>query len=337
MKTSKIGVIGAGGCMGNMFTKIISEMRECSLVALSEVDKYGIERLMADYKVPVFENYQEMIESVDMDGIIICLPEDMHTDAIRMSIRRGLNVFVEKPLADNSRDCRSIIDENKTRKVKIVVGHTLRFDYKIVMAKDAIDAGEIGDVVYIYARRNNNLENLARIKYRTTLEMFLSVHDIDAMRWITKSEVKSVYASANSKLLKDRHINDVVLSTFKFENGSIGILENSWIHPTKNLQNAVMMDIFGTKGCAHINQSPLGLEIYSDRENIQRDYLHFFRYGGRQEGVYKQEMVHFVNCIVSEEKPIVDEYEATKSVIVAEAITESIKTGREVRLQYDSI
>jgi UDP-N-acetylglucosamine 3-dehydrogenase len=72
-----------------------------------------------------------------------------------------------------------------------MVGHTLRFDPRYYLAKRELADGHIGDAIHAYARRNNLLANARRIGGRTSVAMFLGVHDLDVLMWVMESDLTS--------------------------------------------------------------------------------------------------------------------------------------------------
>lgn len=64
-----------------------------------------------------------------------------------------------------------------------MVGHCLRFDPRHYIAKDAIENGEIGEIVSIYTRRNTHLAMRDKYNQRTSVALFLGIHDVDLINW----------------------------------------------------------------------------------------------------------------------------------------------------------
>jgi len=106
--------------------------------ALAEAETYGIRNL--------FKNYQDLLAVADLDAVIISLPNFLHEKCVVEAAEKGLHIFVEKPLARNTRECESIRRAVQRNSVKLVVGHNYRYFDHVQKLKTEFDEGTVGDV-----------------------------------------------------------------------------------------------------------------------------------------------------------------------------------------------
>lgn len=138
-----VGVIGLGhmGRLHMMNCLHIDDVRvvaaDSSKRALKKAQSIGVKHLYNDY-------HSLLSGSLDMDAVIISLPNYLHFESIELALEDGLHVFIEKPLANTVDECRKIVKlvENSGR--KFMIGHSMRFVDAIEKMKDATDKGHIG-------------------------------------------------------------------------------------------------------------------------------------------------------------------------------------------------
>ena len=140
----KVGVIGLGrmGMLHLINSLKIEGVRveaatDTSKKALSKAKHLGVNK--------VFEDYHKMLNNAsNMDAVIISLPNYLHFESVRLALEEGLNVFVEKPLANTPEECQEIVKLVKKSGRKLMVGHCFRFLEVIEKMKESLDKGFIG-------------------------------------------------------------------------------------------------------------------------------------------------------------------------------------------------
>jgi UDP-N-acetylglucosamine 3-dehydrogenase len=242
-------------------------------------------------------------------------------------------VLLEKPIATTLEDADAIISVVKKAGIPFLVGHIVRFDYNYAKAKEYMDKGLLGELVSIWARRNNSITSPRRLRAwlrGTSPLLFLGVHDIDVMRWIVGKDITRVYAEAESRVLKPYRVEDAVWSVFRFKGGTVGSLENIWVLPSTMLFD-FKLELVGTRGSLWISQPSDGFLYWGEKGP---EILSFYQpvVHGQVRGYLRDEIAHFINCVRGREKPLVSAEDARAAVEVALAIHKSLKEGRPVRL-----
>lgn len=143
----KIGIVGVGN-MGSKHAQHCLDLPNTALAALCDNQP---ERLSCDLPadVPRFSDYREMLDAVDMDGLIIATPHYDHPAICLAAFERGLHVLTEKPIAVHIQDARRMIAAYQAQKqrqpqlVFAVMFHQRAWGHwqKI---KAMIDAGQLG-------------------------------------------------------------------------------------------------------------------------------------------------------------------------------------------------
>jgi predicted dehydrogenase len=146
----KVGLIGAGK-MGLLHAGIFNSLEGCRISAIAEKDRF-VTSILSKYLpgVNIYRDYEAMIEKEDLDIIAITTPVYLHKMMIEKAIDHYLNIFVEKPLALNGKECRSILAKNCRAKTE--VGYPRRFMDTYNLAKNIIDASTLGDANYCHSQ-----------------------------------------------------------------------------------------------------------------------------------------------------------------------------------------
>ena len=96
-----------------------------------------------------------------------------------------------------------------------------------------------------------------------------------------------------------------------------------------------MFDVTGTEGVIHLRPKPeQDIIIHKGDQQQRLNVLYSFAplVQGKIVGVYKEEVRHFVDCVVTGGKPCVTGEDGLAAVVVAEAIERSLETGMEIIL-----
>jgi len=210
-----------------------------------------------------------------------------------------------------------------------MTAHLLRFDASYAQAYQSVRTGEIGKIVQIYTRRNDIITDARRLGGRTTLPLYLGVHDYDIMNWFIQEKAESVYGVSNSLVLKDLNIPDSIFATFKYKDGTIVCWEGSWIMPESIGKSDMAMEIVGTKGTIYVDAYNTGLRIHTDNFKMP-DTMYNAKVGKRSTGALREQLIHFVDCVINDKKPLISGSDALEAVRMACAVEESINEGKVV-------
>lgn len=327
------GVIGTG-LMGSMHANIYSTLPNCKLVAVADPAEENLRKVTQELGIKGYKSYEKMLEDEpEIKLVSICTPDKTHLEVAEYAIKRGKNLLIEKPLGRTVEDTKKIIKLAEDYKIKFLTAHLLRFDASYAQAYQAVKAGEIGEIVHIYTRRNDIINDARRLGGRTTLPFYLGVHDYDLINWFVQDELESVYSVSNSKVLRELNVNDSVFATFKYKNGTIACWEGSWIMPESIGKSDMAMEIVGTKGVIYIDAYNTGLRIHKDNFEML-DTMYGAKYRGKVFGALREQLIHFVDCVTNDKETLISGADALEAVRMAHAVEESL-AKRNVILMTD--
>ncbi|AGK60084.1 putative dehydrogenase-related protein [Archaeoglobus sulfaticallidus PM70-1] len=221
LENIRVGVIGVG-VMGKNHVRVYKELG-CELVGIADVDKERVEEVSRLYGTRAFMSYKELLNS-RIDAVSIAVPTTFHGKVALDAINAGVNVLVEKPIADSVKSALEIIEAAKKRSVKLMVGHVERFNPVVEVIKERIAHA---DVISISTVRVGPLP--PRIK-DVGVVLDLATHDIDLARYLTESEPVEIYSFISSSLYNKE---DTALIMLKMENGVLVNINVNWLTPFK--------------------------------------------------------------------------------------------------------
>ncbi|HOC77195.1 MAG TPA: Gfo/Idh/MocA family oxidoreductase [Methanofastidiosum sp.] len=248
----KIGVIGAG-VMGGHHIRNLSSM-DIELVGLSDIDKNRVNELSTTYKTKGFLDYKELVKE-GIDAAVVAVPTKLHKTVCDYLIDNGVNVLVEKPIADTVENAKDMITKAKKEGVKFSVGQIERFNPAVQKLKQLIKNDTLGKVVTMSSKRvgpyNPRIRDVGII-------VDLGVHDIDIMSYLLEEKVKTVYATGGKRI---HPFEDFATILMTFGNSSTGLIDTNWYTPHKVRSLTVVAD----KGIAEVDYIDQKLVLY-DKE-----------------------------------------------------------------------
>ena len=326
----KIGVVGPGR-MGRVYARLASELAETYLVAVSGRSEGSTREVAEQYGVPGYPNvgHEKMLANhTEIEAVVVSVSEWMHTAPVLAALEAGKHVLVEKPMAVSAADAQMMVDTAERAGVQLMVCQSLRFDHPYAAMRQAVAAGEIGEVMHLYSRRNTVQLAAARVLGKFSLAYWLTPHDIDMMLWTVGRPITSVKAYSREKA-KGRQ--DFIIAVFTFDNGVVGVLETSWSTPAfSGRAQSEHFSIHGKRGAAEVLGHENAVAIY--HVDGQPDYpdvgytpvLH-----GRQEGMFRSLFSHFVGVVQGKWEPIVTGRDGLAAIQVASALERALESGNE--------
>jgi predicted dehydrogenase len=326
----RIGVLG-GGLMGLRHARVLAGMPGVRLAGVADRDHAARQRAARVFGVPAAASLDQLLEH-DPHAVIVALPDNAHRQATLEALGQGLAVLVEKPLAMNVDDAAAIVDAARGR--LLMVGHLLRFDPRYLAARRRVEAGELGDLLHAYARRNSAAGAAIRYNGSTRLPWHVSIHDLDILRWVTGREVVTVHAHGVSRAFASVGQLDTLQALLTLDDGSTAVVESCWALP-RHLGSAIdsRLEITGTEGMLEVTGFVQGLMV-ADRTTVTYpDTTRYAEYDdGAGGGILAAELAHFVRCVERETAPLIAPEEGLAAVRLAAAVERSLELDKEVRV-----
>ena len=143
MSDVRVALIGCGG----MGKGLISQLPTFEgAVLVGGVDTFEASRasFTEEYKVAAFATFEDLLSAVEVDAVVVAVPNSFHAPATIAAAQAGKHVFCEKPMSLTLADCQAMIDACKTANVKLQIGQVLRYLGSFWRAIEMVKAGDVG-------------------------------------------------------------------------------------------------------------------------------------------------------------------------------------------------
>jgi predicted dehydrogenase len=149
MKIFGVGVIGCG-LIGQKRAKALGAGGK--LVACADLDADRAEKLASTSGAQVYRDWRALVLSSSVDVVIVATLHDSLAEITRAAAEAGKHVLVEKPAARNAAELIPVIAAVKVHGIKVHVGFNHRYHRSLRKAKEIVDSGALGDLMFIRGR-----------------------------------------------------------------------------------------------------------------------------------------------------------------------------------------
>src|SRR5436190_1448014 len=345
MNTVRYGLIGSG-FVSTIHAESIARIKGAWVTAVASPSEGKAAEFAAKHGIPhYFSDYRTLLESPDVDAVVLGLPNDLHCEVTEAAAQAGKHVVCEKPLCTTLEEADRMIDACRKAGVLLLYAEELFFAPKYVKAKQLADEGAFGRVHLV---KQGEKHSGPHSDWFWDVEqsgggalMDLGCHGIAFCWWfLGKQKVKSVYAQLSTQVHGARtQGDDEALAIIEFEDGAIGVVENSWNRPG-GMDDSI--EVFGDKGQKYADllmgnalptYSEVGFGYAVEKASTTTGwtypvYEEHWNYG------FPQEMRHFARCVRGVETPIADGETGRVVQEVLYAAYASAGLGRKIELPF---
>ena len=284
---------------------------------------------------------EELAADPEIDAVSVVTPDFAHEQPALAVIKAKKPMLIEKPLATTVAVAQTIRDAANDAGILAMVDFHNRFNPQFDSAKRQLNDGPLGDPRYIYMRHSNSIvvptEMLTWPEKSSSL-WFLGSHSADLVRWLFGCEVTEVQGTRTYGVLQRRGLDipDVWVSVLKFENGGVGVIENSWILPeTVPGYGDFRSEIIGETGVYYTQlQAPEVNEMYASGGSHHRlDYLTQLDIRGAQYGFTLQSIQYFADCVLNDVEPFISLQDGLANTEILCAVEASAAAGEIQKLR----
>lgn len=334
----RIAVVGAGQ-FGRRHIETVRKEPMCQLAAVADPVQG------ADFGVPRYALYTEMLDKEKPDGVIVATPNALHVPVGLACVERGIPMLVEKPVAETVESSRRLVDAAEKARVPLLVGHHRRHNPLIEKAREVVQGGRIGRLAAVAAlwllQKPADYFDVAWRREAGGGPLLINlIHDIDDLRYICGeiAEVRAITANA----ARGFPVEDSAAVTLRFANGAVGSATVSdavpapWSWELASGENPVYPQqpencyfFSGTSGSLALPR--MELWRYGDKSGwyapLAREHIAIERADPQV-----RQLQHFCRVIRGEEAPRSSGADATRTLAVVQAIHEAAGSGRAVPL-----
>ncbi|MHB1309505.1 MAG: Gfo/Idh/MocA family protein [Limisphaerales bacterium] len=327
----KIGVVGCGYWGPNLVRNLRS-IPDCSVQLVCDLSEERLRHMQRLFpEVGRTRDFEHLLNGAGLDAVMIATSVATHFPLAKAALEAGKHVFIEKPMAASSAQCEELIALARSRGLVLMVGYTFLYSPAVRKIKEIIDAGDIGELRYINARRLN----LGLFQKDINVAWDLAPHDLSIILHVMAESPLSINCSGTAHVPLGNE--DVTTMFLKFPSQRSAVIQNSWLDPRKIRE----MTFVGSRGMIVYDDvaSFEKIRIFDVRVERPPHYDNFgefqyaYHYGDmhvphlRQEEPLKVECEHFVDCVRHDLKPLSDGPRGLDVVRLLEAASLSLQQG----------
>lgn len=324
---TRAAVIGVGA-MGRHHARVYQEMPDVELVAVADVDPALAQEAARLRGAHAYTDHCAMLEKVQPDLVTVAVPTHIHFQVVLDALEAGCHVLVEKPIASILEEGRRMIERAAELDRVLAVGHIERYNPAVIELKRRLDNGELGQIFQIHARR---LGPFPQRVHDVGVVVDLAPHDVDIMRYLTGDKVQRMYAETQQKIHATHE--DWFSGLLCFENGVVGVLNTSWLTPTKVRE----ITVTGQRGMFLANLLTQDLYFYENEEADGSDWNHLSLLRGVGEGqmvrlrLYKREplRVELESFVAASQGEAAEVVQGEDGLIALELAQALVRSGQE--------
>ena len=327
----RIGVLGVGR-IGKMHAELVARhVPGLALGAVYDVDQEAARRIAQNLGVPAALSADELLALSAVDAVAICTSTDTHVDLLVAAAATRKPVLLEKPVSLDLDELDRGLAAARDAGLYVQVGFNRRFDPAHRSVRDAVAAGEVGDVHLVrITSRDPEPPPLAYVRVSGGIFLDMTIHDFDMARYVTGAEVEEVYARGEVRvdgIIGEAGDLDTAVVVLRHASGALTTIDNS--------RKAVYgydqrVEAFGSQGMSASENPPAHTGIRRDAEGSHGALLPFF-FLDRYVPSYVAEWTAFERAVREGEPSPVDAEDGRAALVLGLAARRSVRESRPVR------
>src|SRR3954468_16722 len=232
----QVGVVGLG-YWGPNLARNFDRLPGAALRWICDESESARERWAPQFpRTRVSGDLEELLADPELDAVVVATHVPSHAAVAIRVLEAGKHVFVEKPLAQSVAEAERVVAAAEAARRTLMVGHLLEYHPGVEKLKEIADAGELGDIHYIYSNRLN----LGKLRADENALWSLGAHDVSVVLRLAGEEPYEVEARGESYMREG--VEDVVFCFLRFPSGLSAHLHLSWLDPHKERRFTVVGD-----------------------------------------------------------------------------------------------
>ncbi len=314
MNDVRVGVIGVG-YLGQFHAEKYSQMENVQLVGVADIDRARAEAIAAKYDSRAYTDYRDLLGSVDAVSIVV--PTESHFNVGLESLKRDVDVLIEKPMTTTLKQADTLIDLAESKSRILQVGHLERFNPAVLALEDFITRP-----MFIEVHR------LSIFKDRATdvsVVLDLMIHDIDILLNLVKSNIQNIHAAGVPVICQYADIANVRM---QFESGCVANVTASRIS-TKNQRKIRIFQKDTYLSVDFANREITIIRRTDDKTDSLVPGTEFQQMCFTEADVLEDELASYVRSVSTRKVPVVSGHAGRKALAVALEIISQVDDAIE--------
>ncbi len=339
-KKVRFGIVGTGA-IAKIHAACINQIEDAELIAMSSSSEERAKRASENFNIPVFSNYNELIQLKEIDVICIITQSGHHMEPAIAAAMAGKHVFCEKPLEITLERADKMINACKNAGVKLACVFQNRFSADFIEIKDAVKKGFLGKLLMANASINwyRKSEYYKYSPWRGTLEgdggaalINQGIHTIDLLLNIM-GKPESVYGKTKT-LVHEIEGEDIANALINFKSGAIGTISAGTAlfpgYPER-------LEIYGEKGSIIFEDGKIiNWNVPGHERKISTKPTESISGSSDPmaigDDLHKAQLIDMIKSIKNNTEPLVNGEEGRKALALIRGIYKSAIQQKEIRI-----
>ncbi|WP_018687810.1 inositol 2-dehydrogenase [Ahrensia kielensis] len=328
----KVGLLGAGR-IGQVHAVNIAGNARSTLVAVADVNQEAAEKLAADHQCEA-RSVESILADPAIDAVLIASSTDTHSDLIEAATAAGKAVLCEKPVDLSLQRAKACLSAVSATGKPVMIGFNRRFDPNFAAVRKAFAAGEIGKAELLSVTSFDPAPPpVSYIKVSGGLFRDMMIHDFDMANFLMGRRPTTIRAVGSS--IVDPEIGkagdvDTAVVTMTYHDGRIAVIKNSRRAAFGYDQR---VEILGSEGLLQVQNMLENTMVKSTAAGVVSAKPTYF-FLERYMPAYIAEWEAFVCAVLDGADIPVTLEDGVAALAMAEAATESFKSGSAVEVSY---
>lgn len=357
----RFGIIGTGW-ISESHVESLKKMADIEIVAGADLIAGKAEKFFKKYgltNVRCYTDHKSMLECEELDAVCVCTYNSTHKECTIDSLKKGINVLLEKPMCITIEEATEIIQAEKQSGKLLSIGFQPRMDDNMKMIKKIVQSGELGKIYYIQTGggRRRGIPNSTFIEKKTagigalgdigcySLDMVLNA--INYPKPLTVSGYTSNFFGTNPKYNNPTDaarfdVDDFAAAFIRLEGGIILDFRIAWAMHIDTPGDTIIM---GTEGALRIpstdcwNGSVGGpMKVYRDIAGQQVEtVIPLCPEQDSFDGLFYKKLRSFADAIRNGTEAPVPSSQIFYNQAILDGIVKSSKLGCEIKLNIPDI
>jgi predicted dehydrogenase len=335
-----VAVIGTGWC-GGIRSETCAKSPFVRDLHIAEIKPERLKEVAALTKpVTATADYRTLLDNNSINAVFISTtPEPTHYPIAKESLGAGKHVFLEKPIALELREADELIALAHSKNLLFTIGYSQRFNPKFAYIKRSIDDGSIGQPVTALVSRHitRNLGKKIGGRVKLSPAAMEATHDIDFVLWcLAPRKPIRVYAQEVRKIMGSQYnVPDCAWIVVTMDDGTAFTIGAGWVLPPAYPNfSSCWIEMVGTEGAVMVDDTHRDVYVTTMQKGIQFPISSMpgESLGHVYAGPMAAETIHFLECVVSGQQPLVTPEHARMVMQVYQAADLSAESGQPVEI-----
>ncbi|MCE7068595.1 Gfo/Idh/MocA family protein [Dyadobacter sp. CY326] len=342
---SRVGyaVVGLGHLSLEEILPALEMCKKSKLTALVSGSPEKMKKVAAQYGVKSescysYETYDQLKNNPEVDVIYIVLPNGLHREYVVRGAKAGKHILCEKPMANTAAECKDMIAACNQANVKLMVAYRIQYQPHNRKLREILQKKEFGTTKVVEASNCQSTANPDHWRHKIKLAgggvlPDIGLYCLNTTRFVLGEEPTEVfayqYSTPGDPLFKE--VEEFVSWQMRFPSGVIAsCVSNYDVHESRRYR------VLSEKGWLNLDKAYAykGQELTRAKADGKME-LHE-TIGIAEKNQFATEIDHFSDCVINDKKPFTPGEEGLQDHIIMEAIYQSAREGRPVKITSEA-